>query len=62
VVHEDTLETGAVLAERYRLLGGELIRTSVERAAPIGSFTSRTPSRAATQWSITKNSAKGKAP
>lgn len=54
VVHGVTLETDAVLADRYRSLGGELVRLSVERAAPIGSFTGWTPARAVTQWSITK--------
>ena len=50
-----TAHTDAVLAGHYRSLAGELVRLSVEPAAPIGSFTGRTPSRAVPpRWSITK--------
>ena len=56
VVHSVTLESDSVLADRYRTLGGELVRLSVERAAPIGSFTGWTPARPVTQWSIIKGS------
>ncbi|SDO24554.1 precorrin-6Y C5,15-methyltransferase (decarboxylating) [Nakamurella panacisegetis] len=56
VVHAVTLETEAALFERYKALGGELVRLSVERAAPVGTFTGWTPSRAVTQWSITRAS------
>lgn len=59
VVHSVTLETDALLAEHYRRLGGELIRVSVERAVPLGSFTGWTPARAVTQWSITKDFTEG---
>ncbi|SDT46153.1 precorrin-6y C5,15-methyltransferase (decarboxylating) subunit CbiE [Jiangella sp. DSM 45060] len=54
VVHGVTLETETVLAERYARHGGELTRIHVEHAAPIGSFTGWTPSRAITQWAVTK--------
>lgn len=54
VVHGVTLETDALLTERYAELGGELSRLHVEHASPIGSFTGWTPSRAVTQWSATK--------
>jgi precorrin-6Y C5,15-methyltransferase (decarboxylating) len=54
VVHGVTLETEALLAQRYAELGGELTRLHVEHAAPIGSFTGWTPSRAITQWAVTK--------
>ncbi len=54
VVHGVTLETERVLAEQYAAHGGELTRLHVEHAAPIGSFTGWTPSRAITQWSVTK--------
>jgi precorrin-6B C5,15-methyltransferase / cobalt-precorrin-6B C5,C15-methyltransferase len=54
VVHGVTLETERLLAERFAVLGGELIRLHVEQAAPIGSFTGWTPSRAITQWSATR--------
>jgi len=55
VVHAVTLETELVLIDRYKLQGGELIRLSVERAEPLGSFTGWTPARAVTQWSIVKS-------
>ncbi len=54
VVHGVTLETESVLAHRYAVLGGELTRLHVEHAAPIGTFTGWTPSRAIMQWAVTK--------
>ncbi|NRQ48647.1 precorrin-6y C5,15-methyltransferase (decarboxylating) subunit CbiE [Aeromicrobium stalagmiti] len=54
VIHGVTLETEALLTDRYARLGGELTRLHVEHAAPIGSFTGWTPSRAITQWAVTK--------
>jgi precorrin-6Y C5,15-methyltransferase (decarboxylating) len=54
VVHGVTLETENVLAGRYAAVGGELSRLHIEHAAPIGSYTGWTPSRAITQWSATK--------
>ena len=54
VVHGVTLQTESLLADRYADLGGELTRLHVEHAAPIGSFTGWTPSRAVTQWAVTK--------
>lgn len=54
VVHAVTIETEALLVHRFQTLGGELVRLSVERAEPLGSFTGWTPARAITQWSITK--------
>ncbi len=55
VVHAVTLETESILVGHYRTLGGELVRLSVERAAPVGSFTGWVPGRAVVQWSVTKN-------
>jgi precorrin-6Y C5,15-methyltransferase (decarboxylating) len=55
VVHGVTLETESVLAHRYAALGGELTRLHVEHAAPIGTFTGWTPSRAVMQWAVTKD-------
>jgi precorrin-6Y C5,15-methyltransferase (decarboxylating) len=55
VVHGVTLETEHVLAEWYEAHGGELSRLHVEHAAPIGSFTGWTPSRAITQWAVTRS-------
>ena len=54
VIHGVTLETEALLTDPYARLGGELTRLHVEHAAPIGSFTGWTPSRAITQWAVTK--------
>lgn len=54
VVHGVTAETEAVLLDRYRRHGGELVRLSVERAEPLGGFTGWTPARAVSQWSVTK--------
>jgi precorrin-6Y C5,15-methyltransferase (decarboxylating) len=50
-----TLETERLITERYAAHGGELTRLHVEHAAPIGSFTGWTPSRAITQWSVAKS-------
>jgi precorrin-6Y C5,15-methyltransferase (decarboxylating) len=57
VVHGVTLETESLLAHRYAVLGGELTRLHVEHAAPIGTFTGWTPSRAIMQWAVTKGDA-----
>lgn len=53
VVHGVTVETEALLARWYGERGGELTRTSVETATPIGSFRGFTPARAVTQWAWT---------
>ncbi|OFJ51531.1 precorrin-6y C5,15-methyltransferase (decarboxylating) subunit CbiE [Mycolicibacterium grossiae] len=50
VVHGVTLETETLLAAAYGERGGELTRIHVEHAAPVGTFTGWTPSRAVTQW------------
>ncbi|HEY1132977.1 MAG TPA: cobalamin biosynthesis bifunctional protein CbiET, partial [Nocardioides sp.] len=57
VVHGVTVETEALLARWYGERGGELTRTSVETAAPIGSFAGFAPARAVTQWAWQKESA-----
>jgi len=54
VVHGVTLETEQTLAAAHARSGGELTRLSVERAAPLGSFTGWTPARAVTQWAWNK--------
>jgi precorrin-6Y C5,15-methyltransferase (decarboxylating) len=53
VVHGVTVQTEALLAAAYDEHGGELTRIHVEHAAPVGSFTGWTPSRAVTQWAFT---------
>lgn len=55
VVHGVTVETEALLAAAYGEHGGELTRTHIEHAAPVGSFTGWTPARAVTQWAFTKS-------
>ena len=54
VAHGVTLESERLLAAAYAAHGGELTRTSVEHAAPLGSFTGWTPARAVTQWAWTR--------
>jgi precorrin-6Y C5,15-methyltransferase (decarboxylating) len=54
VVHAVTLETEETLLGWYRRHGGELTRLSVERAAPIGTFTGWSPARPVVQWAVTK--------
>ncbi|SFA92975.1 precorrin-6Y C5,15-methyltransferase (decarboxylating) [Amycolatopsis marina] len=45
-----TLEAERALAAAYAEWGGELVRISVEQAAPLGGFTGWTPARTVTQW------------
>jgi precorrin-6Y C5,15-methyltransferase (decarboxylating) len=54
VAHAVTLETETLLVDWHQRLGGELIRLSVERVEPIGSFRGWTPARPIVQWSIVK--------
>jgi precorrin-6Y C5,15-methyltransferase (decarboxylating) len=54
VVNAATLQTEAILLARFSVLGGELIRIAIARAAPIGSSTSSMsiwrPALPLTQW------------
>jgi precorrin-6Y C5,15-methyltransferase (decarboxylating) len=54
VAHGVTLESEQSLARAYTAHGGELIRLSVEQAAPLGGFTGWTPARTVTQWSVAR--------
>ncbi|MDA3643601.1 precorrin-6y C5,15-methyltransferase (decarboxylating) subunit CbiE [Saccharopolyspora indica] len=54
VVNAVTLELEALVADWYRRIGGELVRISVERAAPIGGFTGWRPAMPVTQWVVGK--------
>ncbi len=54
VANTVTLESEALLAERYRRHGGELVRLSVERAVPVGGFTGWRPAMPVTQWAVRK--------
>ncbi|MEU8520773.1 precorrin-6y C5,15-methyltransferase (decarboxylating) subunit CbiE [Streptomyces sp. NPDC048577] len=54
VANTVTLESEALLAERYREHGGELIRLAVAQAVPVGGFTGWRQAMPVTQWSVTK--------
>ncbi|MCX4806566.1 precorrin-6y C5,15-methyltransferase (decarboxylating) subunit CbiE [Streptomyces sp. NBC_01214] len=54
VVNTVTLESEAVLAERYRRHGGELVKLAVAHAAAVGGFTGWRQAMPVTQWSVTK--------
>lgn len=55
VVNTVTLESEAVLTERYRRHGGELVKLSVAHAVPVGGFTGWRQAMPVTQWSVTKS-------
>ncbi|MFE9476976.1 precorrin-6y C5,15-methyltransferase (decarboxylating) subunit CbiE [Streptomyces spororaveus] len=55
VVNTVTLESEAVLAERYRRHGGELVKLAVAHAVPVGGFTGWRQAMPVTQWSVTKS-------
>lgn len=52
VAHGVTIESEALLAAAYAEHGGELTRSHVEHAAPLGTFTGWTPARAVTAWAL----------
>ncbi|MGW0122664.1 precorrin-6y C5,15-methyltransferase (decarboxylating) subunit CbiE [Streptomyces sp. NPDC003327] len=54
VANTVTLESEALLADRYRRHGGELIRLAVSAAVPVGGFTGWRQAMPVTQWSVTK--------
>ena len=56
VVHGVTLETERLLVDWHARVGGELIRLSVERVEPLGSFRGWAPARPIVQWAVTKES------
>ena len=51
VAHAVTVETEAVLAAWHAKLGGSLTRIAIQRAEPLGSFTTWRPALPVTQWS-----------
>ncbi|WP_137988348.1 precorrin-6y C5,15-methyltransferase (decarboxylating) subunit CbiE [Streptomyces vilmorinianum] len=55
VANTVTLESEALLAERYRRHGGELVRLAVAQAVPVGGFTGWRQAMPVTQWSVTKS-------
>jgi precorrin-6Y C5,15-methyltransferase (decarboxylating) len=54
VVNAVTVESEAVVAQWHGKLGGELTRISINRGAPIGSFTGWRPQMPVTAWVVTK--------
>lgn len=62
VANTVTLESEAVLAERYRRHGGELVRLAVAHAAPVGGFTGWRQAMPVTQWSVRTPVTPGNAP
>ncbi|WP_329118676.1 precorrin-6y C5,15-methyltransferase (decarboxylating) subunit CbiE [Streptomyces sp. NBC_01353] len=54
VANTVTMESEALLAERYRRHGGELVRLAVAQAVPVGGFTGWRQAMPVTQWSVTK--------
>ncbi|MFD6231203.1 precorrin-6y C5,15-methyltransferase (decarboxylating) subunit CbiE [Streptomyces sp. NPDC060232] len=54
VVNTVTLESEAVLTDRYRRHGGDLVKLAVAHAAPVGGFTGWRQAMPVTQWSVTK--------
>jgi precorrin-6B C5,15-methyltransferase / cobalt-precorrin-6B C5,C15-methyltransferase len=54
VANAVTVESEAVLAAWHGRVGGELVRLSVQRAEPVGSFTGWKPAMPVTVWSVTR--------
>ena len=54
VANAVTVESEAVLAAWHARVGGELVRVSVQRAEPVGSFTGWKPALPVTIWSVTR--------
>ncbi|MFF7728899.1 precorrin-6y C5,15-methyltransferase (decarboxylating) subunit CbiE [Streptomyces sp. NPDC008001] len=54
VANTVTLESEALLTDRYRRHGGELTRLAVAHAAPVGGFTGWRQAMPVTQWSVVK--------
>lgn len=54
VANTVTLDSEAVLFEAFRRRGGEMTRIGIEKATAVGSFSSWTPARPVTQWSVIK--------
>ncbi|MEI7034395.1 precorrin-6y C5,15-methyltransferase (decarboxylating) subunit CbiE [Streptomyces pratensis] len=54
VANTVTLESEALLGERHRQHGGELVRLAVAHAVPVGGFTGWRQAMPVTQWSVRK--------
>ncbi|MEU2614218.1 precorrin-6y C5,15-methyltransferase (decarboxylating) subunit CbiE [Micromonospora sp. NPDC007271] len=55
VAHAVTLEGERELADQATRRGGDLTRLSIERVAPLGSFTGWAPARPVVQWAVRKS-------
>ncbi|MFG2830884.1 precorrin-6y C5,15-methyltransferase (decarboxylating) subunit CbiE [Streptomyces sp. NPDC048434] len=62
VANTVTLESEALLADRYRQHGGELVRLAVAHAVPVGGFTGWRQAMPVTQWSAVKPPAASPSP
>ncbi|MGY1813015.1 precorrin-6y C5,15-methyltransferase (decarboxylating) subunit CbiE [Blastococcus sp. SYSU D00820] len=54
VANAVTVESEMVLAQWHARVGGELVRVSVQRAEPVGSYTGWKPAMPVTIWSVTR--------
>ena len=54
VANAVTLESEQMLARRFAVHGGELIRLSVERLVPVGGLHGWRPAMPVTQWCVVK--------
>ncbi|MGW0520182.1 precorrin-6y C5,15-methyltransferase (decarboxylating) subunit CbiE [Crossiella sp. NPDC003009] len=54
VVNAVTVESESLVAQWYARLGGDLLRMSISRAAPVGGFTAMRPMLPVTTWVATK--------
>lgn len=59
VANTVTLESEALLADRYRQHGGELIRLGVSHARPVGGFTGWRQAMPVMQWAVVKPPRRG---
>ncbi|MFB6438264.1 precorrin-6y C5,15-methyltransferase (decarboxylating) subunit CbiE [Streptomyces sp. NPDC056411] len=57
VANTVTLESEALLADRYRRHGGDLVRLAVSHAVPVGGFTGWRQAMPVTQWAAVKPAA-----
>ncbi|GAA0917267.1 precorrin-6y C5,15-methyltransferase (decarboxylating) subunit CbiE [Nonomuraea longicatena] len=57
VANAVTLESEALVGQWYAKLGGDLVRLSVQRAAPVGGFTGWRAAMPVTVWAVRKDSA-----
>ncbi|MDK1475425.1 precorrin-6y C5,15-methyltransferase (decarboxylating) subunit CbiE [Streptomyces sp. 549] len=62
VANTVTLESEALLTERYRVHGGELVRLAVAHAKPVGGFTGWRQAMPVTQWAAEKPASGGAKP